>query len=229
MFIRALVLSLALLLALPGLSDHAGAASGRQLDAFGCYQDRRDHRYRCVEGIAAGMSFENQAAMIRFIHENRALPGVTQEKRRPVETIKGVVARVYQVDKLEVRAEGMTMTVSLHGVDVPPEDTPVGKEALEVSRATLVGKKVFLEKTKERGERRMEAVVGLAGSQTLQEMLLENGFAKLSPGACQHRLCDQWTRVEEGARASARGLWATGSDAPQESETPQKSDAPENR
>ena len=199
---RLLFLALALLLVLP-LS--ASAADG-SLDVLGCYKDLRDGRYRCEEGIAAGMSFVNQEAMVRYIQENRLFPGAKKEKTRSVSLMAGKASRIYTPVKLLVRTEGKTITVILYGVDAPPEGSPAEEAAVTASKAALAGTKVFLEKVTGDEERRMSAVVGLSTNETLQALLLESGLVSVS-ASCKHPLCEEWKTLEQDARFAGKGMW----------------------
>ena len=197
-----LFFALALLLVLP----LSAIASDETLDVFGCYKARRDGRYRCEEGIAAGLSFANQEEMVRYIHANRLLPGGRQEKPRSVSLMSGKASRIYTPVKLLVRTEGKTITVILYGVDAPPEGSPAEEAAVAACKTALAGTTVFLEKVTGDEERRINAVVGLSTTETLQALLLESGLVSVLAN-CKHPLCEEWKALEQEARFAGKGMW----------------------
>lgn len=118
------------------------------------------------------------------------------------------VERVIDGDSIVVvRSEtGKKETIRLFGVDCPEFAQPYGKEATDLTRSTVTGKKVsIVAMDVDKNGRTVAAVVCLGDGATLQDELLKAGLAWVDPRFCKN--CKVWKKLQREAAQAKRGLW----------------------
>lgn len=100
--------------------------------------------------------------------------------------------------------------VKLAGIAAPDGDAPFALNARSALERLTRGRRVNLLSAGQLadGEGRTLAHVRIKGGSWLQEALLRNGGARVSPAPGERALAKEMLDVEAHARAHARGLWA---------------------
>ena len=115
------------------------------------------------------------------------------------------VVRVVDGDTVEIATQDGPATVRLHGVDAPEMDQPYGEEAREYLIARLEGRRVTLFVTDRDRYGRFVGWLFDNDGVTLQEALLESGYAwwyeRYAPDSGRLK------RAEAEARQADHGLW----------------------
>lgn len=115
----------------------------------------------------------------------------------------GKVVGVADGDTITVLTpERQQIKVRLYGIDCPEKSQAFGQKAKQFTSSKVAGKNVtvaVLDKD------RYGRFVGLVGS--LNQELVQNGFAWVYDRYCKKSFCSQWKRDEEQARKARKGLW----------------------
>lgn len=144
-----------------------------------------------------------------------ALAGPAAARRDAAPTrLEGVVVRVVDGDTVHVRVGERVEKVRYIGVNAPevhyPErgEEPGGREAAEVNRTLVEGKRVRLElDVQERDRhRRLLAYVWVGGVMVNAE-LVRRGYAQVMTVPPNVRYQDLFLRLQRDAREAGRGLW----------------------
>jgi len=97
--------------------------------------------------------------------------------------------------------------IRLYGIDTPEKNQDYGQKAKDLTSALVAGRNVDVE-TKEVD--RYGRTVGLVSvdGKSLNELIVQNGYAWVYQQYCKERFCSDWIRLEEKARQQKKGLWA---------------------
>ena len=97
--------------------------------------------------------------------------------------------------------------VRLHGIDAPEMRQPYGQAAQVFVINAVLYKTVDIRPAAQGKDHdgRIMAVVEIPGVGILQELLLTEGLARVSPQLCKD--CDAWEALQEEARGKRKGLW----------------------
>jgi len=129
-------------------------------------------------------------------------------------TIMVQVTRVIDGDTIEVNMQGKTEKVRLIGIDTPETVHPekeveyYGKEASNFTKSKLESQQVELEFDVQERDKygRLLAYVWLNG-QLFNEILVKEGYAKVSTYPPNVKYVDKFTVAQKEAREQGRGLW----------------------
>lgn len=129
------------------------------------------------------------------------------------------VNRVVDGDTFEVTLNGKKEKVRLLLVDTPEsvhsdssKNTPYGKVASDFTKGLIEGKKVKLEFDVAERDRygRLLAYVYLEDGRMLNEVLLQEGHAKVAVFPPNLKYVDRFRALEKEAQAAKKGIWADG-------------------
>lgn len=128
--------------------------------------------------------------------------------------LEGRVVHVVDGDTVRVRLADRVETVRYIGVNTPEVRHPTrgrepgGREATEINRALVAGKRVSLELDVQERDRygRLLAYLWVGGTMVNAE-LLRRGYAQVMTVPPNVRYQDLFLRLERDARAARRGLW----------------------
>lgn len=121
--------------------------------------------------------------------------------------IKGKAIKVYDGDSFTfVSEENDTIKIRLFGIDCPEKKQPYGEYAQRFSYEFLNNKKItiFPQGKPDRYKRILAIVYVDANKQSLNELLLKNGYA------WHYKQYNNWVSysyLEENARKMKKGLW----------------------
>lgn len=116
------------------------------------------------------------------------------------------VSAILDGDTFTVMQQQKKIVIRLYGVDCPEKVQPYGKQASRFAKAFLSGV-VEIEPVDTDKYGRTVAIVRLADGTTLQERLVESGFAWVFDHFCRKPVCIQWKQKEKAASQTGRGLW----------------------
>lgn len=117
-------------------------------------------------------------------------------------------------DSFQVRRNGKTLRVRLHGIDSPELRQSYGRAALQAARHLLAGREVVLQTVSRDSYGRVVALVWADGRLVNCEMV-RCGAAWMYPHFCKFpSLCGEWARLQDEARSARLGLWQEPDPAP---------------
>ncbi len=121
----------------------------------------------------------------------------------------GRVVGVMDGDTIEVLHQGRGVRIRLYGVDCPQKHQDFGQRAKQFTSSKVFGTMVQVEPVDTDRYGRTVAIVFPEGSPTsLNQMLVENGFAWVYRTYCNSPQCMSWLELEQQAREARRGLWS---------------------
>lgn len=126
------------------------------------------------------------------------------------ETLTGTIVGVTDGDTVKLlTADKREVKIRLYGVDAPEKAQAFGQKAKQFSSELVFGKEAQVEVIDIDRYGRSVGVVRVGeGSATLNERLVESGFAWRYPQYCKREpLCANLAALEKDARAKSRGLW----------------------
>jgi hypothetical protein len=98
--------------------------------------------------------------------------------------------------------------VRLYGIDTPEKGQDFGQKAKDLTSSLVAGRNVEVE---QKDVDRYGRVVGLVkvDGQSLNEMIIQNGYAWVYRQYCKEQFCSDWIRSEETARQQKKGIWSS--------------------
>lgn len=120
---------------------------------------------------------------------------------------KAYVVKVIDGDSLLVELDkGRRVQFRLYGVDAPEHGQRFSKKSTAYLRRTLLKKKVeYTKVTKDKYGRYIVIIKGKG--KTVNEALVQQGFAWVYPRYCKKKVCKKWKNVERKAQRKKYGLW----------------------
>lgn len=127
-----------------------------------------------------------------------------------------IATKVIDGDTIEVENNGQRLKIRYIGIDTPESvkpDTPIecyGKEASEFNRNLVLGKKLRLESDVTDTDKygRKLRYVYLEDGRMVNEIILEEGYARLLTIPPNVKYVDKLREAEKKARENKRGLWS---------------------
>ena len=116
------------------------------------------------------------------------------------------VVSVADGDTITVLRDGSQVKIRLYGIDSPEKGQDFGQKARELTAALVAGRSVDIEQMDTDRYGRIVGLVEVNG-QSLNRLIVQNGFAWVYPQYCNERFCDDWIQSEATARKSKKGLW----------------------
>jgi endonuclease YncB( thermonuclease family) len=194
------------------LTPALALAHGGGLDAYGCHHNRKAGGYHCHHGELAGMAFSSQAEMLRAMRAKQAPK--TEAAAKPLaavlEQFTGRVISVADGDTITVLTQDKQhVKIRLYGISCPKSGQPFGARAKQVTSDAVFGKNVTVQPMGTERHDQVAAIVSIPGDRPLHESLVSGGMAWVYPQCCTREvLCGPLRRLETGAKAMKRGLWA---------------------
>jgi len=128
------------------------------------------------------------------------------------ERVQATVTEISDGDTFVVRADRMSiLNVRLYGIDAPELSQPHGLEAKAFLSKLVESKTISLEILDVNRYGQSVALAYLENERSLQEQLIEAGFAWVYPKYCMIPLCRYWKKVELEAHDSREGIWQANS------------------
>ena len=118
----------------------------------------------------------------------------------------GKVTGVADGDTITVLHDGRSEKIRLHGIDTPERKQAFGNKAEALTNSLVRGRTIeVMPQTVDRYGRTV-ALVYVDG-QSLNELLIRNGYAWVYQKYCKDSFCSEWSRLEEQARSQKKGMW----------------------
>ena len=120
----------------------------------------------------------------------------------------GKVVSVTDGDTIKVMHHGKEEKIRLYGIDTPEKGQDFGQKAQDLTSSLVAGRIVEVE---QKDVDRYGRVVGLVkvDGQSLNELIIQNGYAWVYRQYCKERFCSDWIRSEEAARQQKKGMWSS--------------------
>lgn len=119
----------------------------------------------------------------------------------------GYVTKIIDGDSLVLRnPRGKRVEVRLYGIDSPEWDQPDAELSKKYLKEQVLRKNVDFEVYDVDRYGRKVAIVRTNGG-SLNESLVEQGFAWVYPRYCTKKICEKWRHQEIKASRAKKGLW----------------------
>jgi endonuclease YncB( thermonuclease family) len=125
----------------------------------------------------------------------------------------GKVTGVADGDTITVLHDGRSEKIRLHGIDTPERQQAYGNKAKALTNSMVRGRTVEVKPQTVDRYGRTVALVYVDG-QSLNELLIQNGYAWVYRKYCKDSFCSDWSRLEEQARNQRKGMWQDASIVP---------------
>jgi len=113
-------------------------------------------------------------------------------------------------DTITVLHSGAEERIRLYGIDTPEKNQEYGQQAKALTSALIAGRNIDVKTVTVDQYGRTVGLVTIDG-QSLNELIVQNGYAWVYKQYCTKRICHDWKKLEKEARQQKKGLWA-GSD-----------------
>ena len=118
----------------------------------------------------------------------------------------GKVTGVADGDTITVLRDGRSEKIRLHGIDTPERKQAFGNKAEALTNSLVRGRTIDVQPVTVDRYGRTVALVYVDG-QSLNELLIQNGYAWVYQKYCKDSFCSDWSRLEEQARNQKKGMW----------------------
>jgi len=117
------------------------------------------------------------------------------------------VVSVTDGDTITVIRDGRQVKIRLYGIDSPEKSQDYGQKARDLTAGLVAGRNVEVE---QKDIDRYGRVVGLVkvDNQSLNELIIQNGFAWVYRQYCKEKFCSEWIGSEQTARHQKKGMWS---------------------
>ena len=118
----------------------------------------------------------------------------------------GKVVSVTDGDTIKVLHNGKEEKIRLYGIDTPEKKQSFGQKAQELTSVLVAGRNVEVQ---QKDIDRYGRIVGLVSvdGQSLNELIIQNGYAWVYRQYCKEKFCSDWIRSEGIARQQKKGMW----------------------
>jgi len=127
---------------------------------------------------------------------------------------QGKVVKINDGDSIEVLHDGIAEKIRLYGIDCPEKQQDFGQKAKEFTSDRVFSKIVDVDPVVKDRYGRTVGIVYQGSRRSLNEDLVNNGYAWVYPQYCDRSQCREWTKQEKEAKARKTGLWAMNSPLP---------------
>ena len=117
------------------------------------------------------------------------------------------VTSISDGDTIIVLHSGHHEKIRLYGIDTPEKNQDYGQKAEEITSTLIAGRNVEVETKDVDQYGRTVGLVSVDGH-SLNELLIQNGFAWVYRQYCKEHFCYDWIQLEGKARWAKKGLWA---------------------
>jgi endonuclease YncB( thermonuclease family) len=123
------------------------------------------------------------------------------------------VVSVIDGDTIDVLRDGSLVKIKLYGIDAPEMEQDYGQTARNLTATLVAGRNIEIEQKDVDQLGRMVGLVNIDG-QSLNALIVQNGFAWVDRQDCKEKLCSGWIKAEESAQSKRKGMWAAPNIAP---------------
>lgn len=99
-----------------------------------------------------------------------------------------------------------TKKIRLYGIDCPEKDQNHGQQAQHLTSALVAGRTIEV-KNANTGSIRTGAGLVQVDGQSLNELLIRDGYAWVHRQTCRETFCSDWVKQKGGARQQKKGMW----------------------
>ena len=125
------------------------------------------------------------------------------------EPYQAKVVGIIDGDTITVLHDRTQTKIRLYGIDTPEKRQAFGNRAKQFTSDQVFGKTVkVVPMDTDRYGRTVALVQSLDAAGTLNEALVQQGYAWVYRKYCKAEFCPGWLDHEQAAQASGRGLWA---------------------
>lgn len=117
------------------------------------------------------------------------------------------VVSVSDGDTITVINNGHQEKIRLYGIDAPEKNQEYGQKAREITSTLIAGRNIDVEAKEKDRYGRTVGLVNVDG-QSLNELIIQNGYAWVYRMYCKESFCSDWIKFEANARQQKKGLWA---------------------
>jgi len=125
----------------------------------------------------------------------------------------GKVVSVTDGDTIKVLHNGKEEKIRLYGIDTPEKKQDFGQKAQDLTSSLVAGRNVEVQ---QKDVDRYGRIVGLVtvDGQSLNALIIQNGYAWVYNQFCQESFCSEWSRLETKAREQQKGMWIEANNIP---------------
>lgn len=128
---------------------------------------------------------------------------------------QGKVISIPDGDTILILHDGKEEKIRLYGIDSPEQDQAFGRKAKQFTSKAASGKTVEVVPMDQDDYGRTVALVYVTGEgKSLNEKIVEAGFAWVYRSYCRKPDCKSWLQLEDEARRDQKGLWADSDPVP---------------
>jgi len=120
----------------------------------------------------------------------------------------GKVVSVTDGDTIKVLHDGKEEKIRLYGIDCPEKDQDFGQKAQGLTSALVAGRNVEVQQKEVDRYGRIVGLV-LVDGQSINELIIQNGYAWVYRQYCKERFCSDWIKAETIAQQQKKGLWSS--------------------
>jgi len=118
------------------------------------------------------------------------------------------VVSVTDGDTINVIRDNRQIEIRLYGIDTPEKKQDYGQQAKDLTSALVAGRNVEIEQKDTDQDGRVVGLVKVDG-QSLNEMIIQNGYAWVYWQYCKEKFCTDWVKSEGVARQQKKGMWSS--------------------
>ena len=118
------------------------------------------------------------------------------------------VVSVTDGDTINVIRDNRQIEIRLYGIDCPEKSQDYGQQAKALTAALVAGRTVEIEQKDVDKYKRIVGLVKVDG-QSLNEMIIQNGYAWVYWQYCKEKFCTDWVKSEGVARQQKKGMWSS--------------------
>ena len=115
------------------------------------------------------------------------------------------VVSVVDGDTITVLHNGQHKDIRLYGIDCPEKDQKHGQQAQHLTSALVAGRTIEVKPIPDRSGQGAGLVQ--VDGQSLNELLIRNGYAWVYRQTCRETFCSDWVKQEGVARQQKKGMW----------------------
>ena len=134
-------------------------------------------------------------------------PLSSKKPAKKIRVWQGMVVGISGGDTITVLHEGMGEIIRLYGIDSPEKGQAFSKRAKQFTSSMVYGKTVEVEPNDTDQYGHTVALIYVDGK-SLNETLVQNGFAWVYQKYCKEAFCEDWLNLEVVARYGKIGLWS---------------------
>ena len=120
----------------------------------------------------------------------------------------GKVVSVTDGDTIKVMHDGKEEKIRLYGIDCPEKGQDFGQKATDLTSTLVAGRNIEVQQKDRDRYGRTVGLVSVDG-QSLNELIIKNGYAWVYRQYCKESFCSTWIQAEEAARQQKKGIWSS--------------------